>query len=180
MDLTRTRPPNPYDHLPAKPEFTVTSDDVTDGQFMAETHAHGSAGGRNLSPQLSWSDFPADTKGFAVTCYDPDAPTGAGWWHWILIGLPADCTSLAQGAGSADGDNLPTGARQLRNDYSTYDFGGAAPPAGDHFHRYFFTVFALDTDDLGMPEDPSAAVASFVINAHTIARGHITPVFKVD
>jgi len=180
MKLQRTRPDNPFDHMPVLPEFTVTSTDLRAGEVMASTFAHSSAGGENVSPQLSWEGFPDTTRSFAVVCYDPDAPTLAGWWHWLLVDLPASCTALPQGAGSAAGDLLPTGARHLRNDYSSYDYGGAAPPAGDHYHRYIFTVYALDAADIGLPPDPSPAVCSFMLNAHALARGHLMARFQVE
>lgn len=177
MRLDRTRPPNPFDHLPVLPDFEVRSDDFVDNETLPMAHVYHGAGGGNTSPQLSWSGFPDETKGFAVTCYDPDAPTGCGWWHWILIGLPAGQTSLPLNAGAPDAALLPATARHLRNDYGTWDYGGAAPPPGDHYHRYFFTVYALDTDDLELSADTSAAVASFTINAHALARGHVRATF---
>lgn len=177
MRLDRTRPPDPFDHLPVLPEFTVTSADFAADDTLPMQHVCHGAGGGNTSPQLSWSGFPAETKGFAVTCFDPDAPTGCGWWHWILVGIPADVTSLPADAGAGTDALLPDRAMQLRNDYGSHDYGGAAPPPGDHFHRYFFTVYALDTDDLGLSADTSAAVASFTINAHALARGHLRATF---
>jgi Raf kinase inhibitor-like YbhB/YbcL family protein len=177
MRLERTRPPDPFDHLPVLPEFAVTSEDFADEDTLPMAHVYHGAGGGNRSPQLSWSGFPAQTRSFAVTCYDPDAPTGCGWWHWLVVGLPTDITSLPAGAGDADGALLPATAVQLRNDYGTSDYGGAAPPSGDHYHRYLFTVYALDTDDLGLSAQTSAAVASFTINAHALARGHLRATF---
>jgi len=177
MSNSRERPPSPYDHLPDRPQFTVVSEDFTEGDVLPMVHAYDGVGGGNLSPQLTWFGFPEETKGFAVVCYDPDAPNESGWWHWLLTGLPLDCTMLAQGAGAAEGSALPSGSRQHRNDYGTYDYGGAAPPPGDHYHRYYFTVYALDTDDLGLPADPSPAVVAFTLNAHALARAHLTATF---
>lgn len=175
MNLKRTRAPWPYDFLPPVGQFTVTSTDVRDGEMLAEDFVFG---GGNVSPQLSWKGFPKETKSFAVTCYDPDAPTTAGWWHWVLLGIPGDVTSLARGAGGADGE-LPPGAYHIRNDYGTADYGGAAPPAGDYPHRYLFAVHALGIADLELADgDHSPAVAGFNLTAHTIARAVVTPVYQ--
>ena len=172
------RAPIPYDFLPPVPSFTVTSEDVTDGVLMTENQVYNSFGmsGQNISPQLSWSGFPAQARGFAVTCYDPDAPTTSGFWHWLVIDLPASVTSLAAGAGASDAA-LPGGAFHVRNDYGTNDFGGAAPPQGDEPHRYIFAVHALDTDKLGIDGTVTPAVAGFNLRFHTIARGLLIPVY---
>jgi Raf kinase inhibitor-like YbhB/YbcL family protein len=177
MNLERPPAPSPYEFLPAVPSFTVTSDDVVDGQQMPATFAHSSAGGDDLSPQLSWSGHPPQTAGFAVTCFDPDAPTGSGWWHWLLLDVPVGVTSLARGAGAANGSGLPEGAWQLTNSYGTDAFGGAAPPPGDYPHKYFFAVHALDVATLGIDGSVSQEVAGFNLTAHTIARGLIVPTY---
>jgi Raf kinase inhibitor-like YbhB/YbcL family protein len=173
------RAPLPYDFLPAVPSFTVTSTDVTDSAQMSDNQVYNSFGmtGKNISPQLSWSGFPGGTASFAVTCYDPDAPTGSGFWHWLVIDLPASVTSLDAGAGSSDA-TLPAGAFHVRNDYGSLDFGGAAPPAGDPAHRYVFAVHALDVPKLGIDSSVTPAVAGFNLRFHTIARGLLVPVFS--
>lgn len=179
MSLERPPAPDPYSLLPSVGTFTVTSTDVSDGEQLAHTHLHHSAepDGGNASPQLAWSGFPEGTKSFTVTCYDPDAPTPSGFWHWVLVDLPASTTSLPTGAGNVDAP-LPGKAFHARNDFGSKDFGGAAPPPGDRPHRYYFVVHAVDVESLGVDSDASPAFVSFNLAFHTLARAQIVPVFS--
>jgi Raf kinase inhibitor-like YbhB/YbcL family protein len=173
--LDRPIAPNPYDHLPVLPSFTVTSDDITDGGPLKDdqAQAHG-----NSSPQLSWSGAPEGTRSYTITCFDPDAPTPSGFWHWVLVDVPADVTSLPAGLAAADAD-LPGKAFHVRNDYGTADFGGAAPPEGDHPHRYFFSVYAVGEESLGVEDSVSPAVVAFNLVFKAVARGAIVGTYQV-
>ncbi|KAB8191411.1 YbhB/YbcL family Raf kinase inhibitor-like protein [Nonomuraea phyllanthi] len=173
--------PLPHEHLPSVPELVVESDDLRGGETLSDLHVFNDWGmtGQNRSPQLRWSGAPEGTRGYAVTCYDPDAPTGSGFWHWVLFDLPASVTELPQGAGNGpDFKGLPAGAIHARNDYGTREYGGAAPPPGPA-HRYVFTVHALGVDKLGLDGDASPAVVGFTITANTLARGHIIALYGV-
>jgi Raf kinase inhibitor-like YbhB/YbcL family protein len=178
MSLHRGTAPDPYDILPPRPGFDLRSDDITDGQPMDPRHAHDSVGGQNVSPHLAWSGFPESTRSFVVTCFDPDAPTGSGFWHWVLVGLPATTTELPRGAGSPGGE-LPPGAFHVRSDYGENSYGGAAPPSGDVVHRYVFAVHALDTDDLGLNPSVSPAYVGFNLAFHTLARATLRATYQV-
>ncbi|MBU1541002.1 MAG: YbhB/YbcL family Raf kinase inhibitor-like protein [Alphaproteobacteria bacterium] len=152
--------------------FTLTSNGFTDGGALPDAQVQAKG---NRSPQLSWSGAPEGTKSFAVTCYDPDAPTGSGFWHWTVANIPAEVTELPEGASPAD---LPTGAVEGRTDFGEPGFGGAAPPPGHGPHRYIFTVFAVDTKRLDVTPENSGAVFGFNLHFHTLAKASITGVYE--
>ena len=158
--------------------FTLYSSDIIDGETLSEKHVYNGFGctGQNISPALSWDKVPAGTKSFALTVHDPDAPTGSGWWHWITFNIPASITELPQGAGSHIHDIHPN-IMQGVNDYGSNTFGGACPPKGDQPHRYIFTVHALSVPYLEIPENASAALIGYNINANTIAQSKIVPTY---
>ena len=163
-------------------DLVLTSESFNDGDYLANDHilseayGFGCAGG-NLSPQLSWSGAPEGTKSFALTCFDPDAPTGSGFWHWVVVNLPADVTSLAPGAGTGEG-SMPAGALQTRTDFGAPGYGGPCPPEGDHPHRYLFTLHAVGLDALPVEADTSAAVVGFMLNFNTLAKASLMGLYK--
>jgi len=133
--------------------------------------------GGNVSPQLRWSGAPAGTQSYAVTCFDPDAPTGSGFWHWVVFDIPASVTELPRGAGSGDGAGLPSGAIHARNDTGEHGYIGAAPPPGHGDHRYVFAVHALEVPTLGLDASASPAYVGFNLTFKTLARGTIIAVY---
>lgn len=174
-------PPNPYDFLKAVPAFVLTSTDIAQGKRLNPPQVSGmfGAGGQDVSPQLAWSGFPAGTKSFAVTCYDPDAPTISGFWHWAVFNIPATTTSLPANAGqAASGHGLPAGAITLKNDGGLARFVGAAPPPGHREHRYLFTVHAVDVAKLDIPAEASPAYLGFNLHSHSIGRATIIATYQ--
>ena len=175
--LTRPVAPEPYPLLPPVPAFTLTSTDWVHGGAIPDVHTNTDAGS-NVSPQLTWSGFPAETQGFAVNVFDPDAPGVAGWWHWTVLGLGADVTSLDRDAGRPDGSGLPAGAFHLRGDDGVAGYVGSAPPPGDQVHRYFVAVHALDTADPGLGPDTTPGAARCARVFHTIARAVLVGTYQ--
>ncbi|GIE85501.1 YbhB/YbcL family Raf kinase inhibitor-like protein [Actinoplanes regularis] len=167
---------NPFARLPRVPSFEVKSTAVADGQPLLPSQmsgAFGIPGGRDISPDLTWSGAPEGTRSFAVTVFDPDAPTMSGFWHWAVADIPAAVTALPAGAGDGAGPGLPQGAVQFPNDAGLAQYIGAAPPAGHGRHRYFITVHALDVEEIGVPAESTPAVLSFTMAGHILGRATI-------
>ncbi|TNU76373.1 YbhB/YbcL family Raf kinase inhibitor-like protein [Miniimonas arenae] len=175
MDLSQ-RPvaPAPYDQLPPVPSFTLTSRDLIDGAPLGDDFA---AHAGNRSPHLAWSGFPPETQSFVVSCFDPDAPTPAGYWHWTVVDLDASVTELDTDAGASD-LMLPGAAFHVRNDGGTHAYEGAAPPAGDREHRYVFAVHALDVDTLDLDPEASPTAVAFTALFRTLARATLTATYQ--
>ena len=156
--------------------FKLESPSIKPGAMLTDAQVFNGFGcsGKNVSPALKWSGAPKGTKSYAVTVYDPDAPTGSGWWHWVVYNIPASATELPEGAGTADGKGLPQGSAQGRTDFGAPGFGGACPPKGDKPHRYIFTVHALKAEKLEVPPDATAALVGFMINANRLGKASFT------
>lgn len=156
-------------------DFILTSPDVAEGKMLGQKqilNGFGCSGG-NVSPELQWRNAPAGTRSFAVTVYDPDAPTGSGWWHWVVFNIPASTSVLPSGV---DADSLPAGSVQSRTDFGGPGYGGACPPQGKP-HRYVFTVFALDVEKFELTPDSSAAMVGFMLGQHTLAKASIIALY---
>jgi len=156
--------------------FTLSSPTIAPDSFLGEEQVYNGFGcsGKNQSPALEWAASPEGTKSFAITVYDPDAPTGSGWWHWVVYNIPANVTEIKAGAGDPAGKLLPPGAVQGRTDYGTHAFGGACPPQGDTPHRYIFTIYALKIEKIDVPSDASPALIGFMINSNALAKASFT------
>ncbi|MGY3958526.1 YbhB/YbcL family Raf kinase inhibitor-like protein [Aeromonas popoffii] len=159
----------------------LSSTDITHGKVMSQSQEFQGFGcnGKNFSPQLSWSGAPKGTEAFAVFAYDPDAPTGSGWWHWQVINIPKDVTTLATGAGEPSKNVLPAGSFQMNNDFGQRGFGGACPPEGHGMHRYQFTVYAL-SKKIELPENASGALTGYMVKAHSLGASTIEALYKRD
>lgn len=149
--------------------FTLSSSDL-EGQLTSKQVFNGfGCTGENISPELSWKDAPKGTKSFAVTVYDPDAPTGSGWWHWLVFDIPKDKFTLPRGFGNNESKDVI----QSITDYGKSGFGGACPPIGDKAHRYEFTVYALDIETLGLDKNANPALVGFYLNSHSLAKASL-------
>jgi hypothetical protein len=160
----------------AAPAMVLSSTDIAEGKAIAMQqilNGFGCTGG-NQSPELKWTNAPATAKSFALTVYDPDAPTGSGWWHWVVVDIPANMTELPKGWGKSGTVSPGGGARQTRTDFDAPGYGGPCPPQGDKAHRYLFSVYALDIAKMDVPDDASGALVGFNIGAHTLAKATIT------
>ena len=162
-----------------RPEFKLFSTNIEQGATINNKHVFNGFGcaGKNLSPQLSWAGAPLGTKGYALTVYDPDAPTGSGWWHWVLINIPANYTSLPINFGEKNQFKLEDNITQVKNDFGNFNFGGPCPPKGDKPHRYIFTIHALRIDNLELQDSATAAMAGYMINQSTIGKASFTAFF---
>jgi Raf kinase inhibitor-like YbhB/YbcL family protein len=163
----------------AKVSIKLTSAEVKQGKPIGEEQVFNGFGctGKNISPSLNWSGAPAGTKSFALTVYDPDAPTGSGFWHWVVFNIPANTTKLAKNAGDLKANLMPAGAVQSRTDFGVPGYGGPCPPKGDKPHHYIFTVYAVDVDHLDGDANTTAAVVGFMLNFHTLAKGRLTGIY---
>ena len=159
--------------------FKLTSPDIKNGAMINMEQVFNSFGctGNNISPELNWSGAPAAAKSFALTVYDPDAPTGSGFWHWVIANIPASTTSLPKNAGDPKGPAAPKGAVQSRTDFGVPGYGGPCPPQGDPPHHYHFTIFAVDTPKFDGDENTTAAVVGFMLHFHTLAKAELVGVW---
>ncbi|MDJ0334786.1 YbhB/YbcL family Raf kinase inhibitor-like protein [Salinibacterium sp. G-O1] len=173
---------DPNWRLPEVPLFTLSSPDFTEGDTLPQWARSGisNAGGEDRSPTLHWDGAPSGTKSFALTVYDPDAPTGSGYWHWAVYNIPPNVSSLPQDSGRPDANLLPSGAITLPNEERLERFIGAAPPAGHGEHRYVFTLSALDVERLEVPEGSTPAILGFKMFGHTVARAQLTGVSETS
>jgi Raf kinase inhibitor-like YbhB/YbcL family protein len=159
-------------------EFTLKSDDLGGQLTQSQVFSGFGCSGKNISPSLKWINAPGNTKSFAVTVYDPDAPTGSGWWHWVIFNIPAGVNELKADAGRTEKNLAPAGSIQSVTDFGRPGFGGACPPQGDKAHRYIFTVYALSIAKLNLDEKTSPAMVGFVLNSNTIAKASLMSYYR--
>ena len=157
-------------------DFKLSSPEIKANVMMPKSFEFNGFGcsGENKSPALKWSGAPKATKSFAITVYDPDAPTGSGWWHWVVINIPSGITELTANAGALNSETLPKGVMQVRTDFGVAAWGGPCPPQGDKPHHYIFTVYALKTDKLQIPDDATAALTGYMIHANMLGKASFT------
>ncbi|HVY39759.1 MAG TPA: YbhB/YbcL family Raf kinase inhibitor-like protein [Polyangia bacterium] len=169
-------------HAPAveAASFTLTSTAFKNNGAIAPKYSFNQMGctGENVSPPLEWKNPPAGTKSFALMVHDPDAPTGSGWWHWVVYNIPAETTSLPEGAGAPDGHALPKGTVQGNTDFGKPGWGGPCPPPGSGKHHYNFTLFALKVDKLDIPPGASPAMVGFNVGANKLGQAKLTGTFE--
>jgi len=162
----------------AQNTFTLSSSSIG-GQTTAVQEFNGfGCTGKNQSPQLSWANAPEGTKSFAVTMYDPDAPTGSGWWHWVVFDIPSNVNELVENAGNLDAKLAPEGAVQSITNYGAAGYGGPCPPPGHGYHQYVITVYALKTDKLGLDANTNAAVVGYYLWQNTLAKASIVAYYQ--
>jgi Raf kinase inhibitor-like YbhB/YbcL family protein len=159
-------------------QFTLKSEDLVGQLTESQIFSGFGCSGKNISPSLKWINAPANTKSFAVTVYDPDAPTGSGWWHWIIFNIPAGITELKADAGRIEKNLAPAGSIQSVTDFGKPGFGGACPPQGDRAHRYIFTVYALSVPKLDLDEKTPPAMVGFMLNSNAIAKASLISYYQ--
>ena len=157
-------------------DFTISSSELKANSQIENKYVFDGFGckGDNISPQISWKNAPKETKSFALTVYDPDAPTGSGWWHWVVLNIPANYNELISDFGKKNKANLTNNITQVRNDFGQFSFGGPCPPQGDKAHRYIFTIYALKTNKIALDKNSSPALAGFMINHNMLAKTSFT------
>ncbi len=154
-------------------EFTLKSTDISGQLSQDQVFSGFGCVGKNISPELNWQNAPKSTKSYAITVYDPDAPTGSGWWHWVVFDIPNSYTSIKAGAGNLQNNLAPKGSVQSITDFGSTGYGGACPPSGDKPHQYIFTIYALDVEKLGVDAKSSPAMVGFFLNQHAIAKASL-------
>jgi Raf kinase inhibitor-like YbhB/YbcL family protein len=161
-------------------DFALSSPTIKPNSVLSQNQVFNGFGctGKNISPALKWSDAPKGTKSFAITLFDPDAPTGSGFWHWVVYNIPANVSELPEGVGDTTGSLLPKGTVQGRTDYGSHSYGGACPPLGDKPHRYIFTIHALKVEKIDAPADASAALVGFMVNANRLGQASFMAKFS--